>query len=132
MEIVAYTKAVRVSPRKVRLVADAIRKQSVAEALRSLSIIDKRGSYSLEKTLRSAVANAVNNNNLQASDLTIKSLEVNEANPLKRFHPSTRGRVHPYKKKASHIRIILESKEEAKQIEPVLKTVKEKGEEDGK
>ena len=107
----AYTKSVRVSTRKVRLVADVIRNQSASNALKYLTVIDKRGAYVIEKTLRSAIANAVNNNNASVDSLVIKSLEVNEGAPLKRFHPSTRGRVHPYKRKATHIRVTLESKE---------------------
>ncbi len=111
MEIIAYSKGVRVSPRKIRLVADAIRALPVDKALEYLSIIDKRGAYPLKKTLKSAVANATNNAKLSSSDLIIKSLEINEAQALKRFHPSTRGRVHPYKRRGSHIKIILEGKE---------------------
>lgn len=111
MEIIAQAKSIRVSTRKVRLVADEIRKMPVEKALAALMILDKRGSYSLEKTLRSAIANAVNNHKLSVNDLVIKSLEVNEATPLKRFHPSTRGRVHPFKKRGSHIRFVLEAKD---------------------
>ncbi len=111
MEVVAKT-SVRVAPRKVRLVADLIRKLSVDEALRTLSLLKKRGAVSLEKTLKSAIANAIKNNNLKQEALTIKTIDVLEAPAYKRFHPSTRGRVHPYKRKGSHIKIILETKEE--------------------
>ncbi len=109
MEIFALSKSVRVAPRKVRLVADAIRKLSLEEALRTLSVLDKRGGVSLEKTLKSAIANAVNNKNLKQESLVIKSIDVLEAPSYKRFHPSTRGRVHPYKRRGSHIKVILES-----------------------
>lgn len=112
MEIIAITNSVRVAPRKVRLVADAIRKLSLDEALRSLAIVKNRGSVSLEKTLKSAIANAINNNNLKQESLKIKSIVISEAPAYKRFHPSTRGRVHPYKRKGSHIRITLETKKE--------------------
>ena len=110
METTAYTKSVRISTRKIRIVADVIRNQSVNQALRYLAAIEKRGAYPLEKILRSAIANAVNNNKLTADSLVIKSLEVNEATAMKRFHPSTRGRAHPYKRRGSHIRITLEEK----------------------
>ncbi len=113
MEIVAKT-SVRVAPRKVRLVADAIRKLSLDEALKSLSVIKNRGSVGLEKTLKSAVANATNNNKVKKESLRIKSIDVLEAPSYKRFHPSTRGRVHPYKRRESHVTIVLESKEEEK------------------
>ncbi len=106
MEIIART-SVRVAPRKVRLVADAIRKLSLEEALKSLTVIKNRGSVSLEKTLKSAIANAINNNKLKQEALKIKSIEVSESPSYKRFHPSTRGRVHPYKRKGSNIKIVL-------------------------
>jgi len=107
VEITAYSKGVRVSTRKIRLVADAIRKLPVDQALGYLSMIDKRGAYSLAKTLNSAIANATNNAKLERSGLIIKSLEINEAQALKRFHPSTKGRVHPYKRRGTHIRVVL-------------------------
>ncbi len=114
MEIIAISKSVRVAPRKVRLVADAIRKLTVSDALTSLSVLNKRGASPLSKTLKSAVANAKNNNKVEITDLTIKTIDVSEAPSFKRYHPSTRGRVHPYKRRGSHIRIVLEKKEEVK------------------
>lgn len=114
MEIKASTKAVRVSPRKVRLVADTIRKMSAVEALTKLSFIKQRGASVLEDTLKSAIYNAVNNGNLKKELLVIKSLDVLESPSIKRFHPSTRGRVHPYKKRGSQIRIVLEEKQDEK------------------
>jgi len=107
MEIVAQTKSVRVSSRKVRLVADAIRKLSVQDAIKALEIIKNRGAYSLEKTLKSAIANAINNAQLLEETLFIKSIDVDNGSTLKRFHASTRGRIHPYKRRSSHIRITL-------------------------
>ncbi len=120
MQITAFSKSVQVAPRKMRLVADVIRKQELDNALSTLSILKKRGADILEKTLRSALANATNRD-LQKNNLFIKSIDVSEGPAYKRFHPSTRGRVHPYKKRTSHIRIILEEK--------ISKT--EKGKEDG-
>lgn len=111
MNFIAQSKSVRISPRKVRLVADAIRKLSVEEALKALAVIDKRGAYGLEKTIKSAVANAKNRESLNENDLILERVEVMEGPALKRYHPSTRGRVHPYKKKSSHIKIILNKKE---------------------
>ncbi len=110
MEIIAKSTSVRVSPRKVRLVADSIRMLSVEDALRALTVINKRGSYVLEKTLTSAIANALNNAHAKRENLFIKSIDVNEGISFKRFHPSTRGRVHPYKKRGSNIRIVLEER----------------------
>lgn len=106
----ASTKEVRTSPRKIRLVADAIRKLSVSEAQDALSVIDKRGAYSLGKVLKSAIANAVNNANLDKGNLIIADINVSEGPVLKRFRPSTRGRIHRYQKRSSNVRIILEEK----------------------
>ena len=120
MEITAFSKSVQVAPRKVRLIADAVRKQSVENALVSLVVLKKRGSDVLEKTLRSAIANAVNRN-LPKESLYIKSIDILEGSAYKRFHPSTRGRVHPYKKRTTHIRIVLSD-------EGKVQTSNEKGE----
>ncbi len=114
MEVFAVSKSARVAPRKVRLVADAIRKLSIEDALKALSILKNRGGQPLEKTLKSAIANALNNNNLKQDALRIKMIDVLEAPSYKRFHPSTRGRAHPYKRRGSHIKVILETKKEEK------------------
>lgn len=111
MAVQAITRDSRISPRKVRLVADAIRGiASVDEALGVLALMRKRGAAPLEKTLLSAVANGINNAKIEKDNLTIDRIEITEGQAFKRFHPSTRGRVHPYKKRSSHIRIILKEK----------------------
>src|SRR5882762_6906066 len=106
MEITASAKSIRVSTRKVRLVADSIRNMSAKKALQTLSLVEKRGASVLIKVLKSAIANAVNNAKLVEDNLIIHRLEINEGPFLKRFHASTRGRIHPYKKRSSHIRIV--------------------------
>ena len=108
MQLVTRINEIRTSTRKVRLVANVIRNLSVQEALDALSVIQKRGAHDLEKALKSAIANAVNNSKLDRNNLKIKAIDINEGTALKRFHPSTRGRVHPYKKRSSNIRIVLE------------------------
>jgi len=107
MEVVAQSKSVKISPRKVQLVADAVRNLPVMRAQQRLQLTKKRGAYVLLKTLKSAIANAVNNAKLKEEDLMIARLEVTEGPFLKRFHPSTRGRIHPYKRRSSHIKVIL-------------------------
>ena len=114
MKITATAKNVRVSPRKIRLVADAMRSMRVDQALASLGILQKRAALPLAKTLSSAVANAMHNAKVSKDDLVIQSVEVSQGQALKRFRPSTRGRVHPYKKRASHITVVLETKEDKK------------------
>lgn len=115
MEIRAIAKSVRMSPRKVRLVADMIRPLSIDSALLVLAASQKRAAEPLIKLLKSAVANAVNNSGVDRKSLVIQSLEVTDGQALKRFHPSTRGRVHAYKRRSSNIKIILKVKELVKQ-----------------
>ncbi len=107
MNIIAKADSVRISPRKLRLVADSVRNLSLEEALKVLSIIKKRGSSDLEKTIKSAIANAINNKNLQRENLFIKKIDILDGPAFKRYHPSTRGRTHPYKKRTSHITVVL-------------------------
>jgi large subunit ribosomal protein L22 len=114
MEVRAVAKSVRIGPRKVRLVADAIRNLSIDEAFQLLDAAEKRAALPIAKTLHSAVANAVNNAKLDKDSLSIASIQIAEGQPLKRFHPSTRGRIHPYKKRSSHITIVLKQKAGAK------------------
>jgi len=137
MEVRAISKSVRMGPRKVRLVADSIRHLSIERAYQVLQGTQKRGAGPVLKTLQSAVANAVNNAKLDMNQLTIKTIMVNEAQAMKRFRPSTRGRIHPYKKRGSHISVILEAvaapsvaqpaavKAEAKKIEAKAEETKE-------
>lgn len=110
MEVQAISKSVKMSPRKVRLVADEVRNASLQDALRALSLVRKRAALAIEKTLKSAIANATHNAGLKEDALVIKKIEVTDGPAIKRYHPSTRGRTHPYKKRSSHIRIVLEEK----------------------
>ncbi len=127
MDIIAKSQ-VRVAPRKVRLVADAIRPMALTDALASLGTIKNRGAVSIGKTLKSAVSNAKNNNSLKEESLKIKSITVNEAPSYKRFHPSTRGRVHQYKRRGSNITIVLTDSMESQNPKVKIKNeTKEKG-----
>jgi len=110
MAIVAKTDAIRISPRKVRLVADSVRNLPLDEALLALRVINQRGARVLEKTLRSAIANAVNNAKVEQTGLRIAQIIVNEGPALKRYHASTRGRIHPYKRRSSNVTIVLDEK----------------------
>lgn len=107
MEFIAQSKSVKISPRKVRLVVDLLRNLSVDKALEALLVTRKRASLVIEKTLKSALANAAHNAGVSQEALFIDRIEVSEGPALKRYHPSSRGRVHPYKKRSSHIKIIL-------------------------
>lgn len=122
MEVKAIAKSVRISPRKLRLVADAIKHMSIDDAYAALEVTHKRAARVIQKTLKGAVANAINNANLSKDNLLIAGVTVNESQAFKRFRPSTRGRIHPYKKRGSHLTIIL--KEKAVVTAPVKKVAK--------
>jgi large subunit ribosomal protein L22 len=125
MNIQAIAKNVRVSPRKVRLVADAIRNLNVIDAMNLLQIQEQQAAKSLAKTLKSAVANAVNNAKLDSANLFISTIMVNQGQSFKRFRPSTRGRIHPYKKRGSNITIIVTEKVVAKPAQKAVEAPKE-------
>jgi len=106
MEYSATTKYVRVSTRKVRLVADSIRKLSPVAALTALTHVPKSAAEPLTKTIASAVANAAQKS-VEAAALTFKTIEIMGGPALKRFNAVSRGQAHGYKKRMTHIRIIL-------------------------
>ena len=107
MQINAYTKYARMSPRKVRDITRAIQGRNAAEAVEILRYIPRKSARLVSKTLRSAIANAENNNNLSSDSLTIESAIVEQGPRFKRFRPVARGSAHPYHKFTSHIRIVL-------------------------
>lgn len=121
MEVRAVAKSIRISPRKVRLVADAIRNLPIEDAYRVLQVAEQKASGPIQKTLKSAVANAVVNANLEAKNLFIATVMVNQGQVLKRFRPSTRGRIHPYKKRGSHLTIVLKEKIESNSVANMTK-----------
>ena len=110
MEVRAIAKSVRISPRKIRLVADVIRNLPIEDAYRILQVTEQKAAGPIAKTLKSAVANAVTNANLETKNLYISTIMANQGQVLKRFRPSTRGRIHPYKKRGTHLTIILKEK----------------------
>jgi len=106
--VIARTKSAKISPRKVRLVADLVRNANANEALEILKVIRKHGASILAATIKSAVANAVNNKKMPADRLKITKLTVTEGPFLKRYHSGSRGRIKPFKKRTSHITIVLQ------------------------
>lgn len=107
MEIRALTKYSRISPKKTREITRVIQGKNAVEAVELLKFIPRKSARLVSKTLKSAIANAENNANLVADSLIIKSALVNEGPSLKRFRPTARGSAHPYKKRMSHIQIVL-------------------------
>ena len=107
MEVKAVAKNIRISPRKMRLVRDGLSGKSIEEALRIVSLVEKRGAGVFGKLIKSAISNAIVNKQAKEESLMIQSIEVNEGQAFKRFRPSTRGRTHPYKKRGSIVTVIV-------------------------
>ncbi len=107
MEVKAKLNYLRIAPRKIRLVADMIRRKKVEEAQIILGFAKKRGARPLLKLLNSALANAKNNFQLDADNLYISKITVDEGPKLKRWMPRARGRASEIQKKTSHITLIL-------------------------
>ncbi len=99
----------RTSPRKMRLVANAIRGKKVDAAFVQLNLITKRATDPLAKLLKSAVANAVNLG-VDTKDLTVREIRVDGGIVLKRSMPRARGSAYPIRKRTSHVVVVLAEK----------------------
>ena len=115
MEAIARLNNVPTSPRKMRLVADMIRGESVFNAMNILKFEPKVGAAKLEKLLRSAVQNWENKNEgikLEEADLYIKEIYVDSARILKRLRPAPQGRAHRIRKRSHHVTLVIDNKAE--------------------
>jgi large subunit ribosomal protein L22 len=107
MEIKAKAKHIKASPRKVRLIVDLIRGLRVDQALDQLTFVNKKATGSVEKLVKSAIANALNNFELKEDNLFIKEIRVDEGPTMRRWQPRARGRACPIRKRTSHINLVL-------------------------
>ncbi|WP_070121476.1 50S ribosomal protein L22 [Bacillus marinisedimentorum] len=112
MQAKAVAKTIRIAPRKVRLVADLIRGKQVGEAVAILRHTPKAASPVVEKVLKSAIANAEHNYELNPDNLVITEAYVNEGPTLKRFRPRAMGRASQINKRTSHITVVVSEKKE--------------------
>lgn len=115
MEAKAVAKYIRMSPRKIRRMANLIRGKNVGEALNILHFTKKAASMPLEKTLRSAISNMLNiegSSKVDPDDLYVKELRVDEGVTLRRFRPASMGRAVRIRKRTSHITIKVAESEE--------------------
>jgi len=108
MQISVKLNYLRIAPRKVRLVADLIRGKTVEEAQTILNFTVKKSVKDLLKLLKSAIANAKNNFQLEESNLYISKILVDEGPKYKRWMPRARGQASEIQKKTSHVTIILD------------------------
>jgi large subunit ribosomal protein L22 len=121
MEATAKLRFVRLSPRKTRLVADAIRGKRVEEAARILEFLDNKPSMVLKKVLKSVVANAGNKEGMDKDSLYISCIYIDEGPSWKRFMPRAMGRATPITKKTSHISIVISDGAKPRRIKGVKK-----------
>lgn len=111
----AIQKHLRKAPRKVRLVADAVRGENVAKALKRLEFTNKATAPNVAKVIKSAAANIrdkFQEARLDNEDLYIKEIFVNEGATLKRIQPAPMGRAHQIRKRSCHIHVTVAKKEE--------------------
>ncbi len=113
MEAVAKLKNCPMSPRKMRMVADAVRGKKVEEALNILKFNKREGSRWLEKVLMSAIANWEYKTDMSKSadeyKLVIKEIFVDGGTSLKRFRPAPHGRANPIKKRTNHVTLVVKN-----------------------
>jgi large subunit ribosomal protein L22 len=108
MEIVAKAKMMRVSPTKVRLVGELIKKKNINEAMGILLYTPKKGAFILKKLLDSAIGNARQKKYIDVDNLYVKNVLVDGGPAMKRFLPRAMGRATKLKKRISHITLILD------------------------
>jgi large subunit ribosomal protein L22 len=111
MEIKAETKYVRISPNKARDVARLLQGKSAEEAMTLVKFIPRKAAILFAKTLKSAIANAENNNEIAIEDLIVKQAVVGEGPTMKRFVAKARGMAGRILKRTSHLKIVLSTVE---------------------
>ena len=116
-QAMAIARNIRVSPRKLNLVAQQIRGKKVDNALNVLTFSQKRIAGVVKKTLQTAIANAENNHDLDVDDLVVKEASVGKNLVMKRFHARARGNAGGIEKFFSQITIVVEDKREEKKEE---------------
>ena len=116
-QAMAIARNIRVSPRKLNLVAQQIRGKKVDRALNELTFSPKRIAGVVKKTLQSAIANAENNHDLDVDDLVVSEASVGKNLVMKRFHARARGNAGGIEKFFSQITIVVEEKREEKKEE---------------
>ncbi len=126
MKVKAKLNNLRISPRKVRLVADLIRGLDVSDAKTQLNFLVKKSSKPILKLLDSALANASNNFKLDKDNLYISEIFVNEGPTLKRIMPRAMGRAFYIRKRTSHITLVLQEKEKPTKTQSKIPEKKDK------
>jgi large subunit ribosomal protein L22 len=108
MSVLAIAKGVRISPRKVGVVAALVRGRSVDEAVTILEHTPRRAAIAVKKAVMSAQANAENNHNYKTDGMFITEISVTPGPRYKRYRPAAHGRALPYMHRTSHIRVVVD------------------------
>ena len=124
MAVQAIAKGVRISPRKISVVASLVRGRTVADALVILDHTPRRSATAVKKTIQSARANAEHNHNFKPDTLQIVEITVTPGPRLKRYRPAAHGRALPFERKTAHIRVVVDGEQRAVR-KPAAKAEKE-------
>jgi len=111
VEAKAVAKYIRISPSKLKPLADLVRGKKVDEAIAILKFTPRRGSHAMIKVIESAKANAENNHNMDVDKLYIAEIYANQGPTMKRWRAGAQGRVKPRLRRTSHIGVVLKEKE---------------------
>ena len=110
MEAKAIARHIRIAPRKIRIVVDLIRGKNIGEAFAILKFTPKVGADVVEKVLRSAVANAEHNFDMNVDVLFVSDVFVDQGPTLKRVHPRSRGQAFKILKRSSHVTLVVKDR----------------------
>lgn len=127
MAVKAIAKGVRMSPRKVGVVASLVRGRSVADALVILEHAPRRAALPVKKVIESAKANADHNHNLKPDTLQLVSIQVSPGPRFKRYRPAAHGRALPFQRRTSHIHVVVDGETRAAK-KPAVKSETKKEE----
>lgn len=116
MEVAAYAKYLRISPKKIRELAASVVGLPAKQAIDRLTLMNTKASRLLLGVIKSALGNATNNLKLNSISLKIKTVQAGKGPFFKRYQPVSRGMAHQIKKRTSHIKVILEEIKEGKSL----------------
>ncbi|MCC7208532.1 MAG: 50S ribosomal protein L22 [Anaerolineae bacterium] len=111
MEVRAFARSLPVSPQKIRLVCDQVRGKDADQALAILAYMPQKGAGYVSKLIKSAIANAENNFELNRLDLYVKTIFADDSFRLKRMKAGARGRYKPRVRRYSHLTVVLDERE---------------------
>ncbi len=124
MEARALRRYLRISPRKMRIVADVVRGKNAQAAITTLEFMPQKAAAMVRRGIQDAYGNLVDQNRDERIDddaLIVKTIMVDEAPVIKRFQPVSRGRAHPILKRSSHLTVVVGTPDATSQDSPSIK-----------